>query len=404
MLEVDQFSMTLMVAVNLMLVAFSLPWFMGPQLSRAARNAQQFLLLQGLAWLLVLSATRSTSLTWNTLLSVAATAASASALWQLQKALKGWLGPRRQALVRALAVLCLLALAGELILIQSQPYRLVWFNICYGLAIASLASLALFPRTPAARTWRYLFFGIGLCTALALLARSYLALHAHWVYSFEQEPDPGLSPSWLVPLFTAILFVAILMAWRDEEHRRQQADKPEDSLTGLPLRQAIRNQARLMLNRAQREDLPLALILIDMDHFSHINRRHGYQTGDEALQLMSRTLRKQMRGDEVVARWQGESFCLLIHADQQGVRSLLTRIKSALQIGAQYELQVELDFSAGCALVPAAWKSLSLNQLSSHANAALQQAKKQGRGRVEYTTLTPPPDENPVESDLAPLA
>ena len=131
MLEVDQFSMTLMVAVNLMLVAFSLPWFMGPQLSRAARNAQQFLLLQGLAWLLVLSATRSTSLTWNTLLSVAATAASTSALWQLQKALKGWLGPRRQSLVRALAVLCLLALAGELILIQSQPYRLFWFNMSF---------------------------------------------------------------------------------------------------------------------------------------------------------------------------------------------------------------------------------------------------------------------------------
>lgn len=49
------------------------------------------------------------------------------------------------------------------------------------------------------------------------------------------------------------------------------------------------------------------------------------------------------------------------------------------QIGAQYELQAELDFNAGCALVPVTWKSLSLNELASHADAALQQAKKQGR-------------------------
>jgi diguanylate cyclase (GGDEF)-like protein len=98
------------------------------------------------------------------------------------------------------------------------------------------------------------------------------------------------------------------MACRDEEVRQRSANAPEDSLTGLPLRQAIKNQARLMLSRARREGLPLALILIDMDHFSRVNSRHGYQAGDAALQLMSRTLRKQMRGDEVVARWQGNPF------------------------------------------------------------------------------------------------
>ncbi|MEG0142412.1 MAG: GGDEF domain-containing protein, partial [Comamonas sp.] len=153
-------------------------------------------------------------------------------------------------------------------------------------------------------------------------------------------------------------------------------------------------------HRSLRENLPLAVILIDMDHFSRVNKRHGYQTGDEALQLMSRTLQKQMRGDELVARWQGESFCLLLHADQIGARALLTRIKSAIQMGAQYELQVDLDFSAGCALAPSAWKGLKLDELTKQADIALQQAKKLGRGRTEFITLTPPSQDG-AESTLS---
>lgn len=401
--ETDQFSMTLMVAVNLMTVAFALPWFMGQQMSRATRNAQQFLLLQGLAWLLVFCAGHVLPFTWNALLSISSAAAATGALWQLHKALKGWLGPRNKILTRSLAVLCLLTLAGVLVLIESKPYRLAWFNISYGLSLVTLVCLTLSPQTNSATAWRYLLLGAGLCIASILLIRGYFTLNAPWLHSFAEEPSPHMLLSWLIPIGSAIFFVSILMACRDEEVRQRSANAPEDSLTGLPLRQAIKNQARFMLNRARREGLPLALILIDMDHFSRVNSRHGYQAGDAALQLMSRTLRKQMRGDEVVARWQGESFCLLIHADQLGVRSLLTRIQSAFQIGAQYELQMDLDFSAGCALVPSAWKSLSLNELASHADTALQQAKNQGRGRVECTTLTPPPGEDHAPSDLAPL-
>lgn len=196
-----------------------------------------------------------------------------------------------------------------------------------------------------------------------------------------------------MPAFSGLCFVSILMACRDEELRLQQADAPEDNLTGLPLRQAIKSQARFMLHRSLRENLPLAVILIDMDHFSLVNKHHGYQTGDEALQLMSLALQKQMRGDEVVARWKGQSFCLMVHADLIGARSLLTRIKSAIQMGAQYELQVDLDFSAGCALAPSAWKNLKLDELTKQADIALQQAKKLGRGRTEFITLTPPPQD-----------
>lgn len=392
---VDQFSMTLLVAVNLMTVAFALPWFLGQKLTRPARNAQQFLLLQGLSWLLVFGAARSNSFAWNALLSISGTSAAVGALWQLRKAIKGWLGPRCKPLTVMLAILCLLTLGGVLMLIQNKPYRLAWFNIGYGLSLAALAGMAFCPRIKSAQStkaWRYLFAGSSLCVAVILILRAYFTLQVPWLYSFAEEPSPYLLLTWAMPFFGALVFLSILMACRDEELRLRKNHDLEDSLTGLPLRQSIKNQARAMLHRAQREELPLALILIDMDHFSRVNSRHSYRTGDEALQLISRSLQKQMRGDEIVARWKGESFCLLVHADQAGTRALLTRIKSAMQIGAQYELQVDLDFSAGCALAPSVWSELSLIELSSQAEVALQRAKKLGRGRVEFATLTPPAD------------
>lgn len=122
--EADQFAMSLMVAVNLMTVAFALPWFMGSQTSRPVRNAQQFLLLHGLSWLLIFAADKVASTFWSALLFIAAVSAATGALWQLKKALKGWLGPRNLQLRRALAVLCLLTLAGAIVLILSEPYRL----------------------------------------------------------------------------------------------------------------------------------------------------------------------------------------------------------------------------------------------------------------------------------------
>lgn len=388
--EADQFSMSLMVAVNLMTVAFALPWFMGSQTSRPVRNAQQFLLLHGLSWLLVFAADKVASTFWSALLFIAAVSAATGALWQLKKALKGWLGPRNLQLRRALAVLCLLTLAGAIVLILSELYRLAWFSTMYGLCVAALACLALHPKHNTGKVWRTLFVVSAMGLACVLLSKGYSALPAPWLQSLFQDPLPVLQLSWLMPFCSATLFLSILMACRDEELRQQASDSPEDSLTGLPRRQAIKNQARFMLHRARREQLPLAMILLDMDHFSRVNRKHGYQTGDEALQLMSLTLRKQMRGDEVVVRWKGESFCLLVHANQAGVQSLITRIKSSIQMGAQYELQVSLDFSAGCVLVPTVWQDLHLNELSDLATEALQQAKKQARGRVVFRTMTPP--------------
>ena len=79
--EPDFFSSAIVVAFNLMTVAFALTWFIGQKVSSAVRHAQRFLLLQALAWILVLIATSYESPLWNGLFTWLAISASMAAIW-----------------------------------------------------------------------------------------------------------------------------------------------------------------------------------------------------------------------------------------------------------------------------------------------------------------------------------
>ena len=108
-----------------------------------------------------------------------------------------------------------------------------------------------------------------------------------------------------------------------------------------------------MLNRARRE-APAAGLPDSAGHGSlfPVNAAMAIRPGDAALRLACpHSGAKQMRGDEVVARMAGESFCLLIHADQQGSgRCSQDCIQSAFQIGLEHELQMSLGLQRGLRL------------------------------------------------------
>ena len=390
MLQLDFFSMTIVVAVNLMTVAFALPWLMGRKISTPTRHARQFLLLQGLAWLLVLTATRFPVFAVNALFACTGGISSMSALWQLRKAIQGWLGPRNLLLTRVMAALCLIGIIGMLVLIQSKPYRLAWYSVFYGLAIEAMTWLVLFPRQPAQKAWRYMLFAVGQCMAIMMLVRSYITLQTPWLQTFAENSAANAPLSLLAPVLSTLIMLSILMAWRDETERSSLDHNQEDQLTGLPHRHTLMRQAQGMLRRSQRGNLPLSMVLLDMDQFKYINSQRGYGVGNEALQLLSMVLQKQMRADELAARWHGETFCLLVHADEQGLQSLFTRLKSAVQLGLQHELQLSLDFSAGCVHVPEVWDELTFEELASEATRALHKAKKSGHGGLKIVTLLAP--------------
>ncbi len=105
----DFFSMTAVVAINMMAMSAALPLAMGRRVSGAARHAQHFFLMQALAWILILIASRLPhGLMGRDLLSLGAAALAATAQWQMARALREWLGPRPMLLERGLIALCVL--------------------------------------------------------------------------------------------------------------------------------------------------------------------------------------------------------------------------------------------------------------------------------------------------------
>lgn len=151
-----------------------------------------------------------------------------------------------------------------------------------------------------------------------------------------------------------------------------------DELTGLPNRRQLLERARIELARCRRSGAPLALLLLDLDHFKHINDELGHQTGDLALRAVAAALTATGRELDIVARYGGEEFCVLLpesgRTQALAVAEAMRAAVSALDVGRP------LTVSLGVALCPD--DSEDFDGLVRAADLALMKAKKDGRDRV----------------------
>jgi len=156
-----------------------------------------------------------------------------------------------------------------------------------------------------------------------------------------------------------------------------------DPLTGALNRRAFEERAAQELQRARRQDSPLCLALLDLDHFKQINDQHGHQAGDEVLRQFSRLCQQQARRTDLFARYGGEEFIFLLpDTDAHSARHLLERLRLALT-----DLEIttpggplRVSVSIGLASVRA---NDDLYRLQGVADAALYRAKQGGRNRIE---------------------
>jgi diguanylate cyclase (GGDEF)-like protein/PAS domain S-box-containing protein len=157
---------------------------------------------------------------------------------------------------------------------------------------------------------------------------------------------------------------------RQLEH--SEATARTDPLTSLPNRRAWDEELRREAARARRLGVPLAVALLDLDHFKHYNDEHGHQAGDSLLQEAAKRWQSAMRTTDFVARYGGEEFGVLLPACDPGeVQQTVERIREGTP--------APQTASAGVAV----WDGgESMDALVRRADMALYQAKRRGRART----------------------
>ena len=166
-------------------------------------------------------------------------------------------------------------------------------------------------------------------------------------------------------------------------HLQLQEQALCDPLTGLYNRRYLDDFFARELSRAQRQHSPLALALIDLDHFKWLNDQHGHLVGDDVLKSVAQHLRNSLRSSDAVFRIGGEEFLLILpgaHADEARCRlEALCHELATTSLPSRGGDQV-VTLSAGVAIWPD--QGNSLDELLHAADLALYQAKREGRNRV----------------------
>ena len=157
-----------------------------------------------------------------------------------------------------------------------------------------------------------------------------------------------------------------------------------DPLTGCANRRSFLELAARELARARRHDEPLAVLMVDLDHFKGINDRHGHQMGDVALQQLVQVCQATLREEDTIGRLGGEEFGILL---PETGRALALEVAERLrQAVAQIELPMPgkrpLRFTASIGVATLAREDTGIGAILSRADRALYEAKSTGRNRA----------------------
>lgn len=176
-----------------------------------------------------------------------------------------------------------------------------------------------------------------------------------------------------------------------------------DTLTGLYNRWYVIEKIDTEINRSLRHGSPMALLMLDIDHFKRVNDSYGHSAGDIVLQSVGKVLRDSCRVYDVPGRYGGEEFCIVLPETKLGNTTVVAeRIRqrlaaTALSVG---EAELTVTASIGIAGVDEEFPEqqvLSPAALIDRADRALYTAKHRGRNRVEMWDggLFPPATETP---------
>lgn len=161
-----------------------------------------------------------------------------------------------------------------------------------------------------------------------------------------------------------------------------------DSLTGLLNHQAVEEELAREFARAERLQQPLAIAIIDIDHFKRVNDSYGHVIGDQVLRSFARLLHQRLRKSDLIGRHGGEEFLIALpNTSVIEARTLIDSIRESFSALRHYGPagMFNVTFSAGIAGYPQHRSQIGAMQA---ADAALYQAKRAGRNRVVVDTTS----------------
>ena len=182
-------------------------------------------------------------------------------------------------------------------------------------------------------------------------------------------------------VITAIVLV-LLSAVVRRYQRKIEAQATLDSLTGLPNRRGFDLLAAQAMQEAQREPKPLTAMLLDLDHFKRLNDTHGHLAGDLVLAGFARDLESCLRQSDIVCRWGGEEFIVLLKdTDAHAALKIAEKVRHLIE-QQRYSYQgnaLRITVSIGLTTLQ---PDDTLHNLLSRADQAMYRAKLSGRNRT----------------------
>lgn len=167
------------------------------------------------------------------------------------------------------------------------------------------------------------------------------------------------------------------------EHLIQQTINMEyaakrDFLTGLLNLRSFESHMSMIWPLVRSGNLDIGILIVDADHFKAFNDTYGHLAGNTVLADLAPILLSQVRHDDIVARFGGEEFVIVVHyVDPEKCKQLAERIRQAVETS-----DLGITVSIGCAI--SSPEDINWRQILDRADTALYRAKEKGRNRVEY--------------------
>jgi len=158
-----------------------------------------------------------------------------------------------------------------------------------------------------------------------------------------------------------------------------------DTLTGIANRRWLEAHLAEMAEQSRRAGGPLAVMMIDIDHFKGVNDQFGHAAGDLVLKELARCYHETMREADLICRYGGEEFCILLpESDQEGAKVAAERLLEAIRSRDFTANHHGVKITVSIGVAAGSESSKPLDQWIEEADKALMKAKEEGRDRVSY--------------------